>query len=42
MAPDLPLWLSFTAVDQSGRNLSGQTAEAFWLSIQHAEPLIVG
>jgi 5-methyltetrahydrofolate--homocysteine methyltransferase len=42
VAPDIPLWLSFTAVDQSGRNLSGQTAEAFWLSIEHAEPLIVG
>ena len=42
VAPDLPLWLSFTAVDQSGRNLSGQTAEAFWLSVEHAEPLIVG
>ena len=42
VAPDLPLWLSFTAVDQSGRNLSGQTAEAFWLSIEHAEPMIVG
>src|SRR5919109_3585292 len=42
VAPDVPLWLSFTAVDQSGRNLSGQTAEAFWLSVEHAEPLIVG
>ena len=42
IAPDLPLWLSFTAVDQSGRNLSGQTAEAFWLSVEHAEPMIVG
>ncbi len=42
VAPHVPLWLSFTAVDQSGRNLSGQTAEAFWLSIQHAQPLIVG
>ncbi len=42
VAPDTPLWLSFTAVDQSGRNLSGQTAEAFWLSIEHAEPMIVG
>jgi hypothetical protein len=31
-----------TAVDQSGRNLSGQTAEAFWLSIEHSEPMIVG
>jgi 5-methyltetrahydrofolate--homocysteine methyltransferase len=41
-APDLPLWLSFTAIDKSGRNLSGQTVEAFWLSVQHANPLIVG
>src|ERR671922_1963132 len=42
VAPEVPLWLSFTAVDQSGRNLSGQTADAFWLSVEHAEPLIVG
>src|SRR5204862_2618195 len=41
-APDLPLWLSFTAVDKSGRNLSGQTVEAFWISVEHAEPLVVG
>jgi 5-methyltetrahydrofolate--homocysteine methyltransferase len=41
-APELPLWLSFTAVDRSGRNLSGQTAEAFWLSVEHARPLVVG
>jgi 5-methyltetrahydrofolate--homocysteine methyltransferase len=41
-APELPLWLSFTAVDRSGRNLSGQTVEAFWISVEHAEPLIVG
>ncbi len=41
-APDLPLWLSFTAIDKSGRNLSGQTVEAFWLSVEHAKPLIVG
>jgi 5-methyltetrahydrofolate--homocysteine methyltransferase len=41
-APELPLWLSFTAIDKSGRNLSGQTVEAFWLSVQHAKPLIVG
>ncbi|HKC77206.1 MAG TPA: homocysteine S-methyltransferase family protein, partial [Gaiellaceae bacterium] len=41
-APELPLWLSFTAVDRSGRNLSGQTVEAFWVSVEHAEPLIVG
>jgi 5-methyltetrahydrofolate--homocysteine methyltransferase len=42
VAPNLPLWLSFTAIDRSGRNLSGQTAEAFWVSVAHAEPLIVG
>ncbi len=41
-APELPLWLSFTAIDRSGRNLSGQTSDAFWVSIEHAEPLIVG
>jgi 5-methyltetrahydrofolate--homocysteine methyltransferase len=41
-APHLPLWLSFTAIDRSGRNLSGQTSEAFWLSVEHARPLIVG
>jgi 5-methyltetrahydrofolate--homocysteine methyltransferase len=41
-APQLPLWLSFTAIDLSGRNLSGQTVEAFWTSVEHAEPLIVG
>jgi 5-methyltetrahydrofolate--homocysteine methyltransferase len=40
--PDLPLWISFTAVDRSGRNLSGQTVEAFWTSVEHAQPLVVG
>jgi 5-methyltetrahydrofolate--homocysteine methyltransferase len=42
VAPELPLWLSFTAVDRSGRNLSGQTVEAFWISVEHADPLVVG
>ncbi len=42
VAPQLPLWLSVTIVDLSGRTLSGQTVEAFWRSVQHAEPLIVG
>jgi 5-methyltetrahydrofolate--homocysteine methyltransferase len=41
-APELPLWISFTAIDRSGRNLSGQTVEAFWLSVEHADPFIVG
>ncbi len=40
--PELPLWISFTAIDRSGRNLSGQTVEAFWISIEQARPLIVG
>ncbi|HEY7381846.1 MAG TPA: methionine synthase [Gaiella sp.] len=40
--PELPLWISFTAVDRSGRNLSGQTVEAFWISVEHAEPLVAG
>jgi 5-methyltetrahydrofolate--homocysteine methyltransferase len=42
VAPDVPRWISFTAIDISGRNLSGQTPEAFWTSVEHAEPLIVG
>jgi 5-methyltetrahydrofolate--homocysteine methyltransferase len=41
-APDLPLWISVTIVDLSGRTLTGQTTEAFWASIEHAEPLLVG
>ena len=42
VAPELPLWISVTIVDLSGRTLSGQTVEAFWTSIEHARPLIVG
>ncbi|WP_245848349.1 methionine synthase [Lentzea kentuckyensis] len=42
VAPDLPLWISVTIVDLSGRTLSGQTVEAFWDSIAHAKPLVVG
>ncbi|MGE0551974.1 MAG: methionine synthase [Gemmatimonadales bacterium] len=38
----LPLWISGTITDQSGRTLSGQTTEAFWYSVSHAEPMIVG
>ena len=38
----LPIMVSGTITDASGRTLSGQTPEAFWYSIQHAEPLIVG
>ncbi|WP_018501075.1 methionine synthase [Parafrankia discariae] len=42
VAPHLPLWISVTIVDLSGRTLSGQTVEAFWSSIAHANPLVVG
>ena len=42
VAPELPLWLSGTITDLSGRTLSGQTMEAFWNSVQHANPLVVG
>ncbi|WP_306745218.1 methionine synthase [Saccharothrix yanglingensis] len=42
VAPHLPLWISVTIVDLSGRTLSGQTVEAFWNSIAHADPLVVG
>ena len=38
----LPLMVSGTITDASGRTLSGQTVEAFWNSIRHARPLVVG
>ena len=38
----LPLVISGTITDASGRTLSGQTVEAFWASIRHAKPLLVG
>ena len=38
----LPVMVSGTITDLSGRTLSGQTPEAFWNSVRHAEPLIVG
>jgi len=38
----VPVMASVTIVDQSGRNLSGQTAEAFWISVSHAKLLSVG
>ena len=41
-APQLPLWISVTVVDRSGRTLSGQTIEGFWTAIEHASPLVAG
>ena len=38
----LPLWISGTITDRSGRTLSGQTVEAFWNSVRHAKPWAVG
>jgi len=38
----LPIMLSDTITDLSGRNLSGQTPEAFWYSMQHLEPFSIG
>jgi len=38
----LPAWVSGTFSDASGRTLTGQTPEAFWISIRHVSPLCVG
>lgn len=40
--PELPIMISGTITDASGRTLSGQTLEAFYTSVMHAEPLSVG
>ena len=40
--PRLPVMISGTITDASGRTLSGQTAEAFWYSVAHAAPLSIG
>jgi len=39
---ELPIMISGTITDASGRTLSGQTSEAFWLSVSHSKPLSVG
>lgn len=39
---DIPIMLSVTITDASGRTLSGQTVEAFWNSVRHARPFSVG
>ena len=39
---ELPLMLSVTITDASGRTLSGQTIEAFWNSVRHSDPISVG
>lgn len=39
---EVPMMISMTITDLSGRNLSGHTVEAFWDSVRHGEPLAVG
>ena len=39
---DLPIMLSMTLTDLSGRNLSGHTVEAFWHAVRHAKPVTIG
>lgn len=38
--PRCPVFISGTIVDQSGRTLSGQTGEAFTVSVTHSNPLV--
>lgn len=40
--PELPILISGTITDASGRTLSGQTLEAFYVSVMHAKPLSIG
>ncbi len=39
---DLPIMMSMTLTDLSGRNLSGHTVEAFWCAVRHAKPVTIG
>lgn len=39
---DVPMMLSMTLTDLSGRNLSGHTVEAFWYAVRHARPVTIG
>ena len=42
MGERLPVWISGTITDLSGRTLTGQTPEAFWHSMRHARPFAIG
>jgi len=39
---EVPLMISMTITDMSGRNLSGHSVEAFWHTVRHARPLTIG
>ena len=42
LGSDIPLMISLTLTDLSGRNLSGHTVEAFWYAVRHAKPVTIG
>jgi 5-methyltetrahydrofolate--homocysteine methyltransferase len=42
MGREIPLMISMTLTDLSGRNLSGHTVEAFWYAVRHARPVTIG
>ena len=42
LGQEVPMMLSMTLTDLSGRNLSGHTVEAFWYAVRHARPLTIG
>ncbi|WP_128891026.1 homocysteine S-methyltransferase family protein [Erythrobacter sp. HKB08] len=42
LGQDIPLMISLTLTDLSGRNLSGHTVEAFWYTVRHAKPVTIG
>jgi 5-methyltetrahydrofolate--homocysteine methyltransferase len=42
LSRDIPMMISMTLTDLSGRNLSGHTVEAFWFAVRHARPLTIG
>lgn len=39
---EIPMMISMTLTDLSGRNLSGHTVEAFWYAVRHAKPITIG
>jgi 5-methyltetrahydrofolate--homocysteine methyltransferase len=42
LGTEIPVMISMTLTDLSGRNLTGQTVDAFWASVRHARPLTMG
>lgn len=42
LGSEIPMMISMTLTDLSGRNLSGHTVEAFWYAVRHAKPITIG